>query len=633
MARAIRSALLVFAFASLLAGDAVTDVVIRGGRQIPTTGYINPTISTFNGSHPLVHCSSSCGASLVNQNTDALQAAFDAAATGVHPWIYLPRGEYPIARGGSSHNQLYGVLVTGKSHIVLVGDGAVIRETGAITGTYEMLNIVNSSDIRIVGVTFSQRDDSTVPPAEQNHMIQLGSGTNTGNVDNVQIVNSTFIEGKGGDPIRFLGGNNLDNLVTRVAIHENLIDGKRTALSFQHGTAMINAVSNMMGPNCTDQLIDHEPTSNGGNNFFNAIGNHLARPSGRNAPLVTLGGNSAGDELSMTAYSTVFAYNEMPNGEMQALDIYQTWMIGNEMATHSANSKPVLYFFRQAVDTWIEDNKISSDTDADDITQQILFESNSGQCPTTGWIRNNTFDQYDPGGTAINVTAKDTFIEGNRITNHNANTSFNGIIARGAPGDGSAELPSSGYISENTVRKASGAGNIAVALSCGTDGNINTSGFCRVRDNIVKDAASFFQATQVTLPEGLPVISGNQMQNVTNTGLNLPKWATDTTSAFEVVSSGSLSVSRRTTRANGTCASQSLTLPDGVRDGFVKTVIAPKGPCTTTTTITPTHFGDGTSVSWTSSSSSTPVWVSFVWDASDATWRTIDYSSNVTVNP
>jgi hypothetical protein len=103
---------------------------------------------------------------------------------------------------------------------------------------------------------------------------------------------------------------------------------------------------------------------------------------------------------------------------------------------------------------------------------------------------------------------------------------------------------------------------------------------------------------------------------------------TDTTTASETVSIGAFSVSKPSalaTAAGGT----SLTLPDGIKDGFEKVVKIKSYSGAGNVTLTPAHLAEGTlhTITWNAAGG----WFRLRWDNSSTTWRLLG-SSGVTIN-
>lgn len=605
-----------------------------GGKQNGMTGYVDPTVATFNGNKPMVACASACGASLVNQNTDALQAAIDQAAGSSHPWVYLPPGQYPIARGGVSHNQIYGVQLAGYSGVVIMGYGAVLRGTGDLgIGSYVMMRLTaGTSNVRIYGLTFSQRDLTHSPIPEQTHMLQLGDGNTA--VDNVQVVNCAFIEGQGGDGLRFLGGNDDAHLISRVAVANNYIDGKRAGVSYQHGTNEIDIYGNWFGPNGTDQFLDHESTSDPANKNENVVGNMFVRAP-QPVQTVTLSGHSEVD--GGTSDNNVFAYNVV-TGSVQAINIRRTWLVGNMIDDIDTNNDPGVYFFRVVDDTWIVDNWIRQKETGAASAQCVELQNNLGFAPTSAWLRGNRCQMYtcvsSCGGFGLQPV-REFWVSENTITYHasTADAGANGFIGVVATSENTiygdnTPAQSSGWIVENRMRRDVQSDGVTQAGRpfAGIDyssGSQPAIGHATLRDNFIDGAKDAYFMLQTQLTEGPPLISGNVITSVA--AENLPSsWLSESTDGGETVTSGALSPSMYVSFLT-TTGTASYTLADCVRDGVVHHVKVTAATGTPNGMLTPAHFGDGTSLSWTGLAEA-----DLVCDA--GTYRLLG-STGMTVNP
>ncbi len=580
-------------------------------KQTATTGYIDPTVATFNINRPLVSCASACSTALVNQNTDALIAAVALAAGTAHPWIHLPPGEYPMARGGTLHNQRYGILMSGITDIVFQGYGATIRGQAALGGSdfYMFQMMGNTKRVRFIGITFSQRDLTAA--SEQTHMVQLGDGNTA--VEDVQIVNCTFIEGIGGDAIRLLGGSDNTHLIKRVTITGNAIDGKRSGIGFQHGTNMINIVGNWFGTNTTDNMIDHEPSSIGGTKNLNAIGNVLARTTGSGAQIATLSGY---DQFDSMTEDTVFADNLVANGSMNAININRTWVIGNRIHADNGSGSFAIDFFRKVETTWIEDNWIKQTSPFGLAARCIRFASNAGFNPHGAWITGNRLENWHPLNSADIGAATGAWVVGNNLSYHNATgdsgsgTGYNGI-SMGA-----------GWAAENTISRGYLADGVTLAGRMLAGIIVNSGTYTFVRDNVVNGARNTIDRPSSTPFPAQTLIAGNRGLNVSTE--KLPPSYTTHWSQAETVASGALSPSRRISNIT-TVGVQGYSIGACPQDGAVHSFKVHTATSSPVGTLTPSSFGDGTSISWIG-----PARFNLVCDA--GTHRLLD-SSGITVNP
>lgn len=618
----------------------------------PSVGYIDPTAATFNSSLPMQHCTGSCSAALVNQNTDALQAALDLAQS-TKKRIRIPPGEYPIARGGVSHNQTYGVQIVNYSQIVVEAYGATIRGTGDLGGgDYIMVRLsgTTTNRIRFIGLTWSQRDLTHSPIPEQTHMLQLGVGNDQ--IDDVQVVDCAFIEGKGGDAIRFLGGSALDKLVTRFTVRHSLIDGKRSGLSFQHGSSMLNAVRNTFGPNGSDQYVDHEPTSPGGNNYENVVSNYFRRPTGLGigTVLLTTGGYGEGDYKRLYgAISNVWAHNIIDNGVIEGLNTHQWWFYNNRIQSQIQGGASVLHCFRVCDDTWVTENWMKQDSTSTGNAQLILFANNGNFGPNYAQVRDNKLEEWQAalvGAVSLQPT-RAFVVTGNLMTYHNAanNSGANGFVGVVATSEGTLygdarPAYSSGIISENVVRRdflADGttqAGRMAVGIDFGT-GSTTKIGHGVIRDNYVDGALETFfigqSGASPFIENSYPLITGNTGRNMTS-GDNLPgKFRVASDDAERLTGAGAFSSSRRLSILSGPCSSDAYSLADGPSDGFIKHIEVHTA-CVSGGTLTPSALGDGTTITWLTGTLTPNVQIDLVWDATGAKWWVLGYS-NATVVP
>lgn len=153
-----------------------------------------------------------------------------------------------------------------------------------------------------------------------------------------------------------------------------------------------------------------------------------------------------------------------------------------------------------------------------------------------------------------------------------------------------------------------------------------------LRDNWIDGARALYYSDAdgaSTYPEGVPVFSGNGSTGVTNeTEGGITTYRTESTSDAEAISSGALSVSKRTSFIT-TSGAVAYSLPDGIVDGYrkcFKVKTATGGP---SGTLTPAHMADGTShtITWSAAGG----YGCLAWDATATTWRVLG-TSGVTVN-
>lgn len=397
----------------------VLGVVCAGGpqsaqtpRQSPTAGYVDPTVASFNSSKPMRACTVSCSASLINQNTDALQKAFDLANGAGHPWIKIPPGEYPVFRGGASHNQHYGALLAGYSGIVVDSPGAVIRISGDCTVGGDLFEIQltgGTSNVRFLpGITFSGRD--AVNCSEHTHLFQLGNAADV--VDNIVFDGVHFVEPTNpGDCINLIGGYDAQHLIQRVAVYGSDFDCHRAAITYQHGTAEVQVVGNtFQGAGYTDQVEDHEPTSPGGNIDENHALN-VYRPTAvthRSATITTSGSGAT------QAARAVYAWNQI-YGEIVGLNVRQSWFLGNNQTTTTGDGGINLSLFRRADDTWVVGN--TSTKAGNTVSGPLVrLSSNNGYDPKNAWVRDNTWEATAGSSGLVTCVTKALLADSDYLT-------------------------------------------------------------------------------------------------------------------------------------------------------------------------------------------------------------------------
>jgi hypothetical protein len=631
----VKRAVALFAFTIALSCSSPAHAAIsdQGPYQSATTGYVDPTIATFNGSKPLVSCSSSCAAALINQNTDALQAAVNLACASPHPLLRVPPGVYPLFRGGVSHNLIYGVRLDGCSGLVLWAPGAVFRMSGNCgLGDYFMFQLINGAHgVRVLpGATFSGKD--AVNCSEHTHIFQFGDTLSV--VDDVQFLGARFIEPVNpGDCINFLGGYESTHLIQRVVVAGSSLDCHRAGVTFQHGTTEIDLVGNWFeGTTYSDQLIDHEPTSGGGNDNENLVANLLNPTSGTHGSQVFSNSGAGAAFASQNAY----AYNIFV-GAVGGGNVRRDWWIGNRIAADADVSSSTLIMSRRADDTWVLDNWLERGP-LSNAGPMVDYQQNNGYAPTSAVVRGNRILQGAPwaGGSPNTGIFADgitnIWIIDNDVTYHNAladsgNNGFFGVQVT------SHQQAVSGWIVGNRFAKGLQADGVTPAgrMRGGIEFADNTTmphiGHWTARDNVVDGSLSLYFLNQINLDEGVPIVSGGVILNGGTESLSTWQYRTESTSQSESVASGAVSPSKLGTVMPIGSAGTTHTLADGTRDGAWKYL--KWSTMSGDDTLTPAHFGDGTSLS----TSTANTWAVLAWDDAAQKWWLVSKSAGVTVNP
>jgi hypothetical protein len=633
---------------ALLGDGALAQLSQQGPYQSATTGYIDPTVATFNTNKPLVACAGGCSTALINQNTDALQKAVDTAQT-TKQWIYIPPGEYPLARGGTAHTLIYGVQLFKYTDITIIGRNATLRASGTFTNgsTYYMFYILGNGTarIRFYGLTFSQRDIVTTCNlvsgcSDQMHDIRVGDGNLNTQIDDIRIVGCKFHEPgsgatgnpQGGDAIDLVGGIDASHLIQRLYIADNVIKGNRAAITFQHGTDSLNIVGNHLSSQI-DQAIDHEPTSPGGNLNENIVGNFIPTATS-SGDIITVSLSGKTDNYA----GQIAVVGNWIDGGINGINVRRDWFVDNVfMDETDVTGSPQMEFFRRADDMWFVGNVFHRGPGSVG-AQQLYLTQNNGFAPRGAWVRGNRFEQWGGNANIASVQldgVTEAWVTDNTMSYHGSfvdagNNGYIGVFAR------SQVQANSGWITGNIVRKALQADGVTAAgrMLYGVDFSSDSYPHIAhgwVRDNYVDGARATVLMTQAALDEGVPVVSGNVGVNVASDGYPIFLRTESTGMADVVAASGTLSPSKRVAFLALGAGNQTHTLPDGVVDGQV---VRLKWTASTGggDTITPTHFGDGTSVSVTTVQAAGGAHVELAWDATNSKWWLVGVTS-ATVNP
>ncbi len=326
-----------------------------------------------------------------------------------------------------------------------------------------------------------------------------------------------------------------------------------------------------------------------------------------------------------------------------SLNLSQMWLMNNHFTsgvTHVSDSGNNTYLFRRAFDIWIVDNYYLRGPNT--LTGDVIGVSHeAANCtgggplcvPNTIWIRGNRMEQHaflavaDSESCVRVDSVKDAWITENTCSYHAAQGDVGGNGPVGINVQATGTNGATGWYVGNRFKRdvqedgvtIAGRFLSAVVMAPGAQ----SMGHSTVRDNFIDGSRSTIDDAALTagvLPDGPPILSGNVgilTGSSTIDFLTSPTmWLTETTSASERVTSGAISPSKPGATVS-TAGNQSYTLADGARDGLVKHVVVFSVTGGGTGTLTPTHFGDGTSITWTASIT----WFDLAWDATNTTWR------------
>lgn len=459
------------------------------------SGFADITDPTFAGG-ALATDSTTPGSDVMDQNRAAIQAAIDYLDSVGGGTLYFPKGRYPVNRAPA---QLHCVLMENTSRIRIYGHGATLAmagDTGGTGATMFGLQIKDSSDILIDGLTFSQRDLTT--PGEQQHMLQIGGPGNT-LVEYVWVRNCYFIEqptaGSGGDGARLLGGATLT--IKNVFFDHCLFkDCHRSGIGVQAGVGDVH-ISNSYFVNINDQAIDFEPTDTGplGPFYIDKCGF-----LGHTGTYVTLTGRD----------SVNHNYSRMTNcviidGGINALNLQYAKLTNNFVWRTDNSSDSAIGLSRACYDVDVSHNTVirTGTTRAGGIT----IKQAASVSPYNIRCCYNDVTVSSPNGTGIDLSGSyDYQAAGNTITYTNAATDtvngFFGIFCLGQ-----VSKPS-GTITNNIIKSTGGRMTAGVHVARDT---FATVGKFIIEDNMSSNCQTdvSFSATIAECVDGLPIIRGH----------------------------------------------------------------------------------------------------------------------------
>lgn len=641
----MRTALLILLACSLSATAGPMSSQPEGFRRL--TGYIDPTVSTYNGNKPM-QCTASAtpGAAYTEQNRATLQVAINSASS-THQWIMLPRCSvdtltslacpaddscaYPISRRVGA-GVLCGVDYTNLPNVVIIGYGAILRMSGNLgLGDSYLACLYTTSGLKFIGLTFSQRDVTNV--SEQTHVFVIGKTTT--NQDDIEWYRCRWIEGQGGDALDTRGsGSN-----TRMSVLYNTFDGvHRDAVDFSGAYYNWHVIGNTFH-GTGNQDLDNEPTVSAifGNTVF--AQNILDRTASSGSAASFTGKSGGGNTL---VHGFVFAENQVIDGFLGlSLNCKEVWIVKNMIYGTRVNDS-LIGMQRRAHDVWITDNYLSLEGVVAGDQQVIGIAQDFAGCAEGGvdclphdfWISRNRIRQFSYADAVRLNAVRNVWGIGNDFTYHNAADDVgatSGFAAFRISSDASTALSvTSDWFAENRLKRdkqadgTTDAGRTQALVTAAMQFT-STLGHLTIRDNDVDGAAAFVRSSVTTsqMVEGTPVITGNHTRNVPSFMTSGMIWTTDSDPLVERVSgTTTLSPSMLATLAgDGT-----YTQPDGLRSGQLRSLKVTSK--TAGGTWTPTHFGDGTSVTWSTNGAH----LLELWDADAGKWWLLD-QGGMTVVP
>jgi hypothetical protein len=288
-----------------------------------------------------------------------------------------------------------------------------------------------------------------------------------------------------------------------------------------------------------------------------------------------------------------------------------------------------------------------------------VFQWDNGFSPTGVWALDDRSANYSCAAGVVSESSagfnftgvQHEWVDDDTITYNSSYASANGFIgiaAETAPGGtiygNNTQAISSGFWERDSVIKGtqsngSAAGTMEYGLVTEAATLHADIGEFTLRDDTVDGATDgYLLNLAATWPtsfvEAPPLVAGNQLISVSTS--NLPTiWVSESVDQGEAVSlvsgAGTLSASKLTSTIISDGLTDSITLPNGTRDGAIKSIRVQNTTSPSNGTLTPTSFCDGTSHTVTWSSSSATASFSMVWSVADACWWMLD-QTNVVVN-
>ena len=370
-------------------------------RTMPLTTCIDVTASPYNCTHD---DSASPSSTVLDNNRVGLQAAIAAAIAAGGAKICIPAGyNIPFSQAPS---QTYGLYIHNAGAgvpIVFNGDGSTLRPSRPSgSGDFYGIKIVGTGRVVFHGITFSQY--GMYNGTEQQHMVQVGDSATA--TDDVYFDNCRFVDGVGGDGCRLLGqstdGGATGGMVTRVQFHACRFENcDRSGISVQRGVRDIK-ITGCYFSGTGDQDIDFEPTGQGPDQRFHIVGNTFTRTAGTSIAITLTG--TAGTEPHQ---HSVFAYNTLIGGYIEALDLGNVLIHGNTIINERAGGSATanIEFIRYCKDITISENYIVRGASAT-AGYCVSAGQSAGYFPENVCIKNNTMYQ----NTAISAVYLDSVI-------------------------------------------------------------------------------------------------------------------------------------------------------------------------------------------------------------------------------
>lgn len=414
----------------------------QGGAPVTSvSGVVDPTNAAFAGG--MVPCAAACSAGVLEQNRAALQSAITAAVAQRRN-VYIPPGTYPIGRRAASS---YAIDFGTSPDVYIDGLGVTLRQAGDATSTdYAMFLIHNTSQVRLRGITFSQRD--VVNATARTTAILIGDGGTT-TVDNVLIEDCAFIEGVGGDYVQLDGGTTAETVTQVILTRSRFENSARAAVDVRTGARQV-IITYSFFRNNVNRDIYFEPQGGNVTGRFEIVGNTMERASSTTAASVTLSGFSP----SATQGQSHFRYNRISDGIIEGSNLASTYIEANFLEYgRNLGSSANIDLSGFVSDVWVVDNYINRKTGATD-GSLIRATSTTANAPVNLQIRGNRGYQFSGVSSGIDLSGSSRFnVLENKISYHAAtpdsgSTGFAGIYCAG-----SVSVPCSGVIARNSIKR------------------------------------------------------------------------------------------------------------------------------------------------------------------------------------
>lgn len=389
-------------------GSGVADITITGGGGGGTSG--NEIIADT-----YLTAGSTVAPTLASNTTGLASALANMSSAGGGTLRFLTNQRYSTTRASGAYNC---ALLSGLSNITFKGEPGSILSFAGAAGASDLygLQIVNCSNLRFEGMTFSQRDMTAAN--QQCHMIGMGgSGGLALPNDDIQFTDCHWIEGASGagDGIRLLGGSTSKQ--TRVVFDRCMFNGTtRSGISVQRGIWDFNVVNCYFKTSGSLQGIHFEPSGIVDGGRWRIIGNHFD----------TCQASLVGTNGALPDQQSVFAHNVMYNSPFFGSYLSGSIIAMNHIIGDASFGTDASMWIEQTNEDVLVFGNVIIRGAACDAAPAVSVEAHNSLVPGKVRLFMNTIHQWTNQAPIVADSCTEFEVTENHIEFHGTSTTTNG---------------------------------------------------------------------------------------------------------------------------------------------------------------------------------------------------------------